>query len=93
MIGNMTSLNIGHRLFNPHLDPVFLTVIKKRNGMILLFLPIHADANGSIAAGHLQNRDVINRLPKAVVQFKPFPVRGNTGRHSQFIRLQAEPEK
>jgi hypothetical protein len=76
-----------------YLDPVFLMVVNKRDGLIVLVDAIHAHAHLTIRGRRLQDIDVVDRLPIAVVHLEALPVRREARHKTQFIHFKSEPQE
>lgn len=78
---------------DPHLGPVFLMVVNKRDGLIVLLNAIHAHAHLAILGRRLQDVDVVDSLPITVVHLEPCPIRREARRKSQFVHFKSEPQE
>jgi hypothetical protein len=76
-----------------HLDPVFLMVVSEKDALILLLNAIHGHAHVAIPGRRLQDRDVVDRLPIAVVHREPLPIRRQARCKTQFIRFTSEAQE
>jgi len=77
----------------PHLDPVFLMVVRERDALIVLLNAIHRHAHLAIPGRRLQDRDVVDGLPIAVVDLEPLPLRRQARRETQFVHFKSEPQE
>ena len=77
----------------PHLDPVFLVVVNKRDGLIVLLNAIHTHAHLPIPGRRLQDIDVIDGLPITVVHLERLPIHRDARCDLQLIHFQPQPKK
>ena len=89
--GHRRILNCPHGY--PHLDPMFLMVVNKRDGLVGFINAIHAHAHITIPGRRLQDRDVVDSLPIAVMHLEPLPIRREAGRETQFVYFKSEPQE
>ena len=73
----------------PHLCPVFLVVVDQRDGLVVLLNAIHGHAHLAILRRRLQHRYVVDRLPIAVVDLEPLPLRRQARRKAQVVHFQS----
>jgi hypothetical protein len=59
-----------------HLNCVLLTVVHKRNNLIVSLDTIDSHAHLAIPRARLQDANMVDGFPVSVVQREPFPIRG-----------------
>ena len=72
-----------------HLNRVLLTVVHKRNNLIVSLDAIDGHAHLAIPRARLQDDNMVDGFPVSVVQREPFPIRGEARSKRVACLLQA----
>ena len=76
----------------PDLDRVFATVVNQGNGRFGPVDAVDGHAHFALVFATLQDLDVVDGFPIAVVDLEPLPIRRQARRKSQPIHVKAEPQ-
>ena len=84
---------IGARSGYSDLDGVFAMVVDKGNGLVGPLFAIDGYAHLALVCAHLQDVDVVDGFPIAVVDLEPLPIRRQARRKSQFVHIKPKPQE
>ena len=76
-----------------HLDRVFLTVVDKRDRLVVLLDAINCHTHLAVPGPRMQHGDMVESFPEPVMNLERLPVRGEARHNAQFVYFKPQPQE